>query len=167
MRTRVGYAGGTKASPTYRDLGDHSEAIEIDFDRGVISYDDLLDVFWESHDPTGEPWSRQYRAAIFVHGEQQKRLATESRARLGGHVLTPIEPAGTFWRAEDCHQKFRLRSNRALMKEFRAIYPHDRDFVDSTAAARLNGFLDGHLSREALAAELKALPEGSRLTLEE
>jgi len=171
VRTRVGYAGGTKTNPTYHDLGDQSESVEIDFDPRVISYDDLLDVFWESHDPTEAPWSRQYRAAIFFHGERQERLAKESRDRvaeqIGKPVVTPIETAGTFWRAEDYHQKFRLRNTPKLMEEFKAIYPRDRDFVDSTAAARVNGFLDGHLSREELSAELKALPEGKRLKLEE
>jgi len=136
----------------------------------VISYEELLDIVWEEHDPTEGSWSRQYRAAILVHGERQRKIATESRdreaKRLGKPVLTPIEDAGTFWRAEDYHQKFRLRNTPALMEQFRALYPKDRDFVDSTAAARVNGFLDGHLSREALDAELKALPDGTRLSVE-
>ncbi len=126
----------------------------MEFDPAVISYEELLAVFWESHDPTQDTWSRQYRAAVFFHGERQKRLATESRARLGGR--TAIEPAGTFWRAEDYHQKFRLRSTPAVMEEFRQLCPGDRAFVDSTAAARVNGFLDGHVRPEALAADVPA-----------
>jgi peptide-methionine (S)-S-oxide reductase len=136
----------------------------------VIPYDRLLDVFWESADPTEESWSCQYRTAILVHGPEQRRIATESRdrlaKRLGKPVTTPIEDAGTFWRAEDYHQKFRLRNTPALIEQFRAIFPNDRDFVDSTAAARVNAYLDGCISREALEKELALLPEGKRLKLE-
>ena len=158
MRTRVGYAGGTKQHPTYEDLGDHSESVEMDFDPAVVSYEELLKVFWESHDATGEPWSCQYRAAIFVRGERQRQLATESRdreaARRGKPVRTPIETLSTFWRAEDYHQKYRLRNTPAVMDEFSKLFPDDRAFVDSTAAARVNGLLDGYGSRETLAAEV-------------
>jgi len=165
----VGYAGGTTQSPTYKDLGDHSESVEIDFDPGVISYEELLDVFWQDADPSGESWSRQYRSAIFTRDERQAKLARESRdreaERLGKAVKTPIEPLGTFWRAEDYHQKFRLRSSADWMARFGDLT--GAQLADSTAAARVNGFLDGHLSREALEAELKRLGEAKRLATEE
>lgn len=165
----MGYAGGTTDGPTYQDLGDHSESVEIDFDPGVISYEDLLDVFWQDADPTAESWSRQYRAAIFTRGDRQARLARESRAReaerLGRPVKTPIEPLRRFWRAEDCHQKFRLRSTPAWMDRFTDL--SDAQLADSTAAARVNGFLDGHLGRGALEAELRRLGEAKRIEPEE
>ena len=108
MRTRVGYTGGTKRNPTYRDLGDHAETIEIDFDPTKTSYAALLDVFWRSHNPCSRPpgsqysGSRQYMSAVFYHGAEQKRLAEASAARLakerGNAVHTMLEKASTFYR---------------------------------------------------------------------
>lgn len=126
-------------------------------------------MFWQDADPTQESWSRQYRSAIFTRGDKQARLARESRdreaKRLSKPVRTPIEALGTFWRAEDYHQKFRLRNTAGWVERFRDLT--DEQLADSTAAARVNGFLDGHLSREALDAELKRLGEAKRLEPEE
>ena len=79
IRTRVGYTGGTTVDPTYHDLGDHSETIQIDYDPTQVSYQALLDVFWNSHNPTTRSWSRQYASAVFYHSDEQKKLAMESR----------------------------------------------------------------------------------------
>jgi len=161
VRTRVGYAGGTRENPTYRQLGDHSETIQIDYDPTVISYADLLQVFWSSHRPTQPPWSRQYMSVIFYHDEQQRQLAIESKAReverLGQTVYTEVVPFDRFYRAEDYHQKYRLRAVREFMDEFRAIYPNTRDFVDSTAVARVNGYAGGNGTLENLMAEAELL----------
>jgi peptide-methionine (S)-S-oxide reductase len=172
VRTRVGYAGGTKKNPTYHDLGDHTETIQMDYDPAVISYEQLLDVFWDSHDAASRSWSRQYMSIIFFHHDEQKRLAGESRdreaARTKSTIVTEIRPADDFYRAEDYHQKFRLRSERDLLQEFAAIYPLERDFVDSTAVARVNGYLDGYGTLADLQAELPILglssQAGQRLT---
>ncbi len=148
IRTRVGYAGGTKENPTYYSLGDHSETIQIDYDPTQISYKQLLDVFWASHNPIYEPWSRQYMSIIFYHNEEQKRLATETKeseeARLGRDIFTEIVPFSKFYLAEDYHQKYYLRRESALMEEFSAIYPATEDFIASTAAARVNGYVGGY-----------------------
>lgn len=161
VRTRVGYAGGEKENPTYRSLGDHTETLQVDYDPEVISYDDLLAVFWKNHDPTRAAWSRQYMSAVFYHDEGQKRSATESMARLaeqtGRKIHTEIAPAGTFYRAEDYHQKYLLRQDGTLMRDFSRIYPSQRDFTDSTAAARINGYLGGHRSRIKLEREIDRL----------
>jgi methionine-S-sulfoxide reductase len=154
VRTRVGYAGGDKQGPTYRDLGDHSEAIQIDFDPSVIDYGDLLDVFWESHNPTRPSWSLQYASFIFTHDEEQARKAKESAAALGKEIATGIKPLDRFWRAEDYHQKYRLRNSAGVMKELEPLFATDRAFVDSTLAARLNGLLAGYGRLEAVRAEL-------------
>jgi len=160
VRTRVGYAGGTKADPTYQDLGDHAESLQVDYDPARISYETLLDAFWSSHDPTRPPGSGQYGTALFVEDEGQRRAAETSRdalaAGLGAAVRTPIVPLGRFYRAEDYHQKYRLR-NSPLMASFRALCPTDREFTDSTAAARVNAHLDGELGLESLREELAAL----------
>ncbi len=172
IRTRVGYTGGNKENPTYRTLGDHTESIEVDYDPGIISYADLLKVFWRSHDPGSRSWSRQYMAAIFYHNEEQKKQALESRkleeARTHGKIYTEISPASKFYRAEDYHQKYYLRQRPDLVRELKAIYPSNEDFQDSTVAARLNGYLAAQGSREAIQAELKDLlpPEESKKLLD-
>jgi peptide-methionine (S)-S-oxide reductase len=152
VRTRVGYAGGTKPYPTYHSLGDHTETIQIDYDPATISYRQLLDVFWSSHDPTSRSWSAQYKAVIFYHDEEQQRLAVETRDRLadnlGRNVHTEILPYTNFYVAEDYHQKYRLRGNTEFLREIKAVYPDDTDLMNSTAAARLNGYLAGYGSPE-------------------
>lgn len=172
VRTRVGYAGGTKKHPTYHDLGDHSESIEVDFDPARLSYERLLEVFWESHDPVHAVACRQYRAAVFVHDEKQEKLARASRERLekklGKKVATEVLPAGAFTLAEGYHQKYELRQARELWAELARIYPDERDVVSSTAAARLNGWLGGHGGAAAIEKDLSGLglsPEGGRALL--
>ena len=113
VRTRVGYAGGAKANPTYYALGDHAETIQIDYDPTRISYEELLNVFWESHNPTSPSWSRQYMSAIFYHNEEQQRLAQDTKARqeakLGTKIYTEIVPYTQFYLAEDYHQKYHAK----------------------------------------------------------
>ncbi len=168
VRTRVGYAGGSKVNPTYHDLGDHSETIQIDYDPSQISYEQLLHLYWTSHRCDYPAYSIQYASRIFYHNEEQKKLAEESKAReearLGKQLFASIEPAGTFYRAEDYHQKYRLQGSTQLMSELRQIYPQFDRFVDSTLAARLNGYLGGAGTREQLEDELDeyGLSEGAR-----
>ena len=161
IRTRVGYAGGQKDNPTYHSLGDHSETIQIDYDPTRITYTELLDVFWSSHSPTARSWSQQYASLVFYHDEEQKRLAEESRdrlaAELGRPIYTEIVPFDRFYLAEDYHQKYQLRSVKAILSEYQAIYPDPGDFVNSTAVARVNGHLGGHGTLAQLEAEIDDL----------
>jgi peptide-methionine (S)-S-oxide reductase len=164
----VGYAGGTNENPTYRSLGDHTETIQIDYDPQKVSYEILLDVFWDSHHPISKLWSRQYMSIIFYHNEKQKRLAMESRKseeeRLGLKIYTEVIPATDFYLAEDYHQKYYLQGISDLKKNFRVIYPDIRHFVDSTAAARINGYIAGYGSVETLEENLSDFglsPEGN------
>ena len=78
IRTRVGYSGGSKKNPTYYDLGGHTETIQIDYDPKKITYEELLDIFWESHEPTLS-LSSQYASIIFFHNEEQKKIAKKSK----------------------------------------------------------------------------------------
>lgn len=157
IRTRVGYSGGTKKNPTYYGLGDHSEAIRIDFDPSLVSYEELLNIFWANHNPVQRSWSAQYKSAVFFHDGSQKKLAMETRdreaARRNAKIVTEILPANEFYSAEGYHQKYRLRQDRDLMKEFSALYPSDEDFMNSTAAARVNGYLSGYGTLESLRQE--------------
>jgi len=157
----VGYAGGTTASPAYRDLGDHAESIEIGFDPARISYEDLLAVFWESHTPEVKPWKRQYMSAVFCFDDSQCLTARETLQRrvslTGIRVHTQILTTGGFHQAEDYHQKYYLRRHGLLMRELARIYP-DRDrLLGSTAAARLNGYTSGLGSLEMLEREIHML----------
>ena len=119
--TRVGYAGGTTTNPTYKqvctDRTGHAEAVEVSYDPARVSYDDLLRVFWENHDPTqrnrqGPDIGTQYRSAIFYHDPEQEAAARASMERLersGVHkqpIVTEIVPAQTFYPAEDYHQQY-------------------------------------------------------------
>ena len=117
----VGYAGGTKADPTYREVctgrTGHAEAVEVTYDPAKVTYEQLLDHFWNSHDPTtlnrqGPDHGTQYRSAIFFHTPAQEAAARASRDQLektGGFrrpIVTQIVPASTFWRAEEYHQRY-------------------------------------------------------------
>lgn len=117
----VGYMGGHVEQPTYEqvctDRTGHAEVVDVEFDPGVISYEELLNVFWETHDPTqvnrqGPDVGRQYRSVIFYHSEAQREAAEASRQRLDESgrlrkpVATTVEPASSFWRAEEYHQRY-------------------------------------------------------------
>ena len=121
QNTHVGYMGGAIDEPTYQAVcsGDtgHAEVVHIEFDPTVVSYETLLDCFWQWHDPTtlnrqGPDVGTQYRSAIFYHDDTQRILAEQSRAVLGTSgvfarpIVTEIEPAATFWLAEDYHQQY-------------------------------------------------------------
>jgi peptide-methionine (S)-S-oxide reductase len=122
VNTLVGYTGGVTRSPTYKDVCSgkthHAEAVLVEFDPTQISYDDLLQAFWQIHDPTqlnrqGPDHGEQYRSAIFFHTESQRESAEASKRRLQAsgqfknrEVVTKIEPAGEFYTAEDYHQRY-------------------------------------------------------------
>jgi len=160
VRTRVGYAGGTTESPTYHNLGDHTETIQIDYDPTQISYEQLLDIYWDSHNPTVQPWSTQYMSIVFYHNSEQRELAMETKQReeanLGRPVYTEIIPFSEFHLAEDYHQKYYLQQVPELMNELAAIYPNFADFIDSTAVARINGYVGGHVTFQALQEQLNS-----------
>jgi peptide-methionine (S)-S-oxide reductase len=140
----VGYAGGTTPNPDYEAIGDHSEVVRVEFDPSVIDYRQLLEVFWDGHDPCRPSWSRQYRSVILYGNERQRRLAVEAvrdyPSREGCRPATAIEPLPRFFAAEEYHQKYYLKRFPDLTGELRAAYPDAESFAASTAAARLNGF---------------------------
>jgi peptide-methionine (S)-S-oxide reductase len=161
VRTRVGYAGGSSISPTYYNLDGHSETIQIDYDPTKVTYEELLEVFWDSHNPAALPWSRQYMSIIFYHNDEQRQIAVSSKdreaARLGRNIVTEIVPFSGFYLAEGYHQKYYLRQEPGLFQELNAIYPDTGDFTDSKAVARLNGYVGGYGMPETLEKELDSL----------
>lgn len=142
IRTRVGYTGGTTSDPTYQTIGDHSEAIQIDFDPALISYRELAELFWSSHNPSSPPWSTQYKSSLFFHDAEQERVARETamawQQSSGKKLRTELTEVGTFYRAEDYHQKYYLRRSPDF-DELRSRFDDERAFIDSTEAARANG----------------------------
>jgi peptide-methionine (S)-S-oxide reductase len=121
ISTRVGYIGGDFANPTYKDVCSsrtgHAEAVEVEFDPSKVGYDELLNVFWENHDPTqlnrqGPDYGTQYRSAIFFHSPEQEQAARVSKEKLQNSgqfhrpIVTQVVPAVTFYEAEDYHQQY-------------------------------------------------------------
>jgi peptide-methionine (S)-S-oxide reductase len=161
VRTRAGYCGGTKKDPSYYSLGDHTETLEIDYDPHVVSYNELLEVFWNYHNPFDRPISKQYASFIFYNNEEQRNLAYASREKLekeiGKKIHTQVELNTGFYLAEGYHQKYYLQQVRVLMEEFKKMYPNTLDFINSTQAARVNGYIRGYGSTVDLQAELPKL----------
>src|ERR1700734_3635917 len=119
--TTVGYTGGTKVAPTYKEVcggnTGHAEAVEVEYDPSKVSYSELLALFFQSHDPTtlnrqGPDFGTQYRSAIFFHDSEQEAAAREAKAALEKSgvfkrpIVTQILPASEFYRAEDYHQQY-------------------------------------------------------------
>jgi peptide-methionine (S)-S-oxide reductase len=126
---RVGYMGGSAESPTYEQVctgtTGHAEAVEVEFDPDEVSYADLVERFWDVHDPTqvdrqGWDVGTQYRSAIFTHSPEQAEVAAESKARAQARfarpIATEITPASTFWPAEEYHQQYLVKSGRATCR---------------------------------------------------
>jgi peptide-methionine (S)-S-oxide reductase len=126
--TAVGYEGGTLENPTYEDVCSHTtghaEVVQVTYDPERVSYEGLLDVFWEKHDPTqlnrqGWDIGDQYRSVIFFHDDEQRLAAEQSKATLDRSgryrrpIVTLIEPARTFYRAEEYHQRYLEKQGRA------------------------------------------------------
>lgn len=129
VSSKVGYAGGHTDEPTYEDVCSnrtgHAEVVQVDYDPGQVTYEKLLDVFWQSHDPTqknrqGPDIGSQYRSVIFYHTPEQEQAARESMARLAASgrfdkpLATDLQPAPTFYKAEDYHQEYFKK--RGLLK---------------------------------------------------
>ncbi len=127
ISTGVGYTGGKTKNPTYElvctDTTGHAEAVEVTFDPTKVSYEKLLDVFWNCHDPTqmnrqGPDEGTQYRSAIFYHSKKQQQEAERSKeelqTKLSKPIATEITKAGAFYRAEEYHQQY-FKKNKGVM----------------------------------------------------
>lgn len=155
LRTRVGYAGGTKEKPSYYMMGDHTEAISIDYDPKLISYDQLLTHFWNAHRCEFNNSKRQYMNAVFYQNDQQRKQAEASRmarAQILGisvaEVKTEILPVRAFTYAEAYHQKYYLTKHKDIRKFLSKTYPDGKSLADSTVATRLNAYLGTGMERD-------------------
>lgn len=128
-------------------MGDHTEAVAIDFDPSVISYQQILKEIWQSHDPLRNYGSAQYRHAIWYSNNDQKADIESTRDQVAellhvsvDKIATDIEPASEFTYAEDYHQKYSLRMQRDLIDDLESLFVDYLHFTDSTAMTRLNGW---------------------------
>jgi len=133
----------------------------VDYDPAVVSFDELLDVFWTEHSPTSRPPSSQYAHIAFWGDDAQRDAIAASLGRvaegLGRTVTTQTRALDRFYVAEDYHQKYYLRSEKTLMRDFANMYPDAKDLMNSTAATRVNGYLDGVDDANALVEALDSL----------
>lgn len=152
IRTRVGYAGGEVANPTYNAIGDHSETIQIDYNPEIISYRDLVEIFFDSHNAFTSSYSQQYASLILYHNEEQRKIAEKikkEKSSASGKIQTKIKKLDHFYLAENYHQKFRLQQK----KEFKDHYLKKlsmEEFINSPAVTKVNGYISGKGKRDQL-----------------
>jgi len=139
-------------------MKDHSESLQIEFDPSVTSYEKIVNIFWNSHNPTTSSHSRQYMCALFYHNEDQQKIALKTKAKMESslkkEIKTSIVLAGEFYDGEDYHQKYMLRRNSKLMEPYKNLPL--KEFIHSSPASRLNGYIGGNGSAEALEKEIKS-----------
>jgi len=147
VRTRVGYAGGETADPTYEDLGDHTEVVQVDYLSEKRSFSDLLELAFRSHDPHHRVAKRQYQSIVFTDTERQ-RDALAQYLDVNGidreEIETRLEALDTVYPAEPYHQKYNLHSKRWITDAFEAAGYGETEIRESPAAAALNGYAAGH-----------------------
>lgn len=153
--------GGSTPNPTFTKMGDHTGIIQVDFDPSRITYDQLLNVFWASHNPSFNARTKENMPVVFYHTPEQRRLAEASKSKkslsTNRTIRTKVLPATEFHLAEKRHQKFRLRRVPSLEWEFKWMYPDYNDFLNSTAVARVNGYLGGKGTKSRLQREIGLL----------
>lgn len=164
IRTRVGYGGGTTSDPTYRNMGDHTETVEVVYDPGVISFSDILNAFWDNHNPfnINDYKGRQYLSLLLYRGDGQLKAIHQVLARRGeqgkGRPDTEIAPLTAWYPAEDRHQKYYLKRHPDAIEQLSPLYPTHEELVSSTLAARLNGLAKGYTSLERIQKEIHTWP---------
>ncbi|XP_030375260.1 peptide methionine sulfoxide reductase isoform X2 [Scaptodrosophila lebanonensis] len=160
IRTTVGYSGGSTEVPTYRTMGDHTEVLEIDYDPSVISFKELLDLFWNNHEyGLTTPIKRQYASLILYHNAEQQEIAKASKQeeqyrRAPEIITTVIAPKRHFYTAEDYHQKYRLQGHKDFMS---SLNLNPMLLQTSYVATKLNGYLAGAGSMEQFKSEVESL----------
>lgn len=164
----MGYTSGSRKQPTYRAMGDHTEAFQVDFDPNVISYEKLCELFWRSHEPCSDAWSRQYRSALWYADEEQKNVAESTRAKLAERapreIQTGIEPLGEFWVAEDYHQKYSLRHDPVLVDLLVEALGEDA-ILSSRSATKINALKARRIGLDAVRVVLQSeIDDESRVT---
>ncbi|WP_050180138.1 peptide-methionine (S)-S-oxide reductase MsrA [Domibacillus robiginosus] len=160
IRTKTGFAGGTTEHPTYRQMGDHTETIQIEFDPDVLSFEEILSVFWRSHTSTNRTHygERQYMSLLFYHNEEQRetieRVKQELESERNEPIETEIQPFSSFTPAEERHQKYHVKRFKRAADELSSSFDTPDSFTNSTLIARLNGFVKEYTTLSRIEEEI-------------
>ncbi|UFU00649.1 peptide-methionine (S)-S-oxide reductase MsrA [Radiobacillus kanasensis] len=161
IHTKVGFTGGTTENPTYRQMGDHTETVQITYDSDKISYGEILHTFWSNHNAVKDRFykERQYLSILLHHNEEQeivaRRVKKEWKEKLAAEIQTEFQPLHRFFQAEDHHQKYNLKRFKKATTTIRELFPKESDFVNATIVARLNGFVKEHGKMEQIEEEIE------------
>lgn len=150
VHTSTGYAGGTTEQPIYRQMGDHSETIRLEYNPDVLPLEELLTLFWERHRPeviNTYKDSRQYRSIILYEHAEQLDIIQRLQAEHESRAYTEIQLCSAFYLAEERHQKYYLQRKPDVLNAMESLFANREQALQSTLAARLNGW-----SREAVTA---------------
>ncbi|AZN41868.1 peptide-methionine (S)-S-oxide reductase [Paenibacillus albus] len=164
IRTRVGYAGGTLDQPTYRQLGDHTETVEMDYDTRILSLENVLDIFWSNHNPVNinDYKGRQYQSLILYRDQNQldviQKVMKKREEQGKGKPDTELASFNRFYPAEDRHQKYYLKRYPSAIEELSKLFPSPQELTNATLAARLNGLAKGYTNLRTILDEIHTWP---------
>lgn len=154
LRTRVGYTGGDTTTPSYENLGNHIEVIEVDYDPTVISYEGLIEAYFNLYDASVRPYSHRVKSVIYFRTENEKQIANRVKTavsqQLNKPLFTEVDPMPVFYIAEAYHQLSYLKKETSLYSEISQMFPDENVQLLSVLASKLNGFIAGYGTLEAL-----------------
>ena len=170
LRTRVGYSGGKSTNPSYKILDLHTEVVEIDYDPDAITYDELIDIFFESHNETLRPYDQRVKSLIFYRNDDEREIAKakldEVRARTPENesVYTELKAFEVFYLAEPEHQNRSLKLEVSLYKELEQMFRSEDKILLSILVSKLNGYIYGYGDMEGAleVLEISGLSEASK-----
>lgn len=161
IRTRTGFAGGITSNPVYRQMGDHTETVQIEFDPDILSFEEILHIFWANHTSTNrtEYKDRQYMSLLFYHNDEQRQTIEQVRRELemkrNEQIETEIQPFSVFTPAEERHQKYHLKRFKRAAEKLASVFTTPASFTDSTLTARLNGFVKEYTTLSQIEEEIR------------
>lgn len=154
LRTRVGYSGGKSTNPSYKVVDLHTEVVEIDYDPQVISYGDLIDVFFASHNETLRPYDQRVKSLIFYRNDDEHKIAREKLNAIRNatpeedSVYTELKAFDVFYLAEPEHQNRSLKLEVSLYDELKQIFGSEDNMLLSILVSKLNGYIYGYGEQE-------------------
>jgi len=158
--TEVGYAGGDMKGPTYHNLGNHTEAIKVIYDPEIISYQELLNIFWENHNHTQKSYSKQYKSIIFCNNNKEEdtvlKFLENKKLEVNKKIYIDIQEIDEFYPAEQYHQKYLFKRNKNMYQQVIELFSGKYKFEDSRIAARLNAYSAGFLTFTEIKKEFKS-----------
>lgn len=154
LRTRVGYAGGDSTTPSYDNLGNHVEVFEVDYDPEILSYEDLVTLYFSIYDATARPFSQRVTSVIYYRNTEEQALAEKVKSSVEAQsekgIFTILRPIDTFYLAEAKHQLSYLKQEVSLYGEVEAMFGDQDRLLLSILASKLNGFIAGYGSTQEI-----------------